>query len=233
MGPSRGDANVTRRAILAAARDLFARHGVDGVSVRQIAAAAGINHALVHRYFGTKDEMVTAIMLARGACPVRAMASPRGRPADARWPPMRRGLRLSARRGPHLAAAHDARRARRHGAGAAHRGGSPLRPLHAARRLARSTAPSRRSGRRRPIHGSSPWSWAPRSSAWPPCSPCSPLGRASEDRDPDEVLQGCLQTAVGLAAIAIGAPPAAAGAAPPEAGQGADAGDAAAREKAT
>jgi AcrR family transcriptional regulator len=64
MGAPRGDANVTRRAILAAARDLFAQHGVDGVSVRQIAAAAGINHALVHRYFGTKDEMVAAIMLA-------------------------------------------------------------------------------------------------------------------------------------------------------------------------
>jgi len=64
MGAPRGDSNVTRKAILAAARELFAKHGVDGVSVRQIAAAAGINHALVHRYFGTKDEMVAAIVLA-------------------------------------------------------------------------------------------------------------------------------------------------------------------------
>ncbi|HTX68002.1 MAG TPA: helix-turn-helix domain-containing protein [Thermoleophilia bacterium] len=63
---SRGDSAVTRRVILSAARELFAEHGVDGVSVRQIAAAAGVNHALVHRYFGTKDEMVAAILLAEG-----------------------------------------------------------------------------------------------------------------------------------------------------------------------
>ena len=55
MGAPRGDSAVTRKVILAAARDLFATHGVDGVSVRQIAAAAGVNHALVHRYFGTKE----------------------------------------------------------------------------------------------------------------------------------------------------------------------------------
>jgi AcrR family transcriptional regulator len=66
MGLARGDSAVTRQVILAAARELFAAHGVDGVSVRQIAAKAGVNHALVHRYFGTKDEMVAAILLAEG-----------------------------------------------------------------------------------------------------------------------------------------------------------------------
>jgi TetR/AcrR family transcriptional regulator, repressor for neighboring sulfatase len=64
MGSPRGDSAVTRQAILAAARELFAAHGVDGVSVRQIAAKAGVNHALVHRYFGAKDDMVAAILLA-------------------------------------------------------------------------------------------------------------------------------------------------------------------------
>ena len=59
---TRGDAAVTRQAILAAARELFAARGVDGVSVRQIAAVAGVNHALVHRYFGTKSDMVAAIL---------------------------------------------------------------------------------------------------------------------------------------------------------------------------
>ena len=62
MGSPHGDSAVTRREILAAARELFAAHGVDGVSIRQIASAAGVNHALVHRYFGTKDEMVDAIL---------------------------------------------------------------------------------------------------------------------------------------------------------------------------
>jgi AcrR family transcriptional regulator len=62
MGAQRGDAAATRRAILAAARELFAAHGVDGVSVRDIATAAGVNHALVHRYFGAKSDMVAAIL---------------------------------------------------------------------------------------------------------------------------------------------------------------------------
>jgi TetR/AcrR family transcriptional regulator, repressor for neighboring sulfatase len=66
MGSPRGDSAVTRQVILAAARELFAAHGVDGVSVRQIAAQAGVNHALVHRYFGAKDDMVAAILLAEG-----------------------------------------------------------------------------------------------------------------------------------------------------------------------
>jgi TetR/AcrR family transcriptional regulator, repressor for neighboring sulfatase len=66
MGSPRGDSAVTRQVILAAARELFAAHGVDGVSVRQIAAKAGVNHALVHRYFGAKDDMVAAILLAEG-----------------------------------------------------------------------------------------------------------------------------------------------------------------------
>lgn len=64
MAGPRGDAAVTKQAILAAARELFAAHGVDGVSVRRIAAEAGVNHALVHRYFGAKEDVVAAIMLA-------------------------------------------------------------------------------------------------------------------------------------------------------------------------
>ncbi len=75
MGASRGDAAVTRARILAAARDLFAARGVAGVSVREIAAAAGINHALVHRYFGTKSEIVAEI-LRREAGAMSAMATP-------------------------------------------------------------------------------------------------------------------------------------------------------------
>lgn len=62
MGAPRGDASVTRKRILAAARDLFAERGVGGVSVREIAAVAGVNHALVHRYFGTKNDIVAEIL---------------------------------------------------------------------------------------------------------------------------------------------------------------------------
>jgi len=62
MGAPRGSSIVTRKRILAAARDLFARRGVDSVSVREIAAAAGVNHALVHRYFGAKNDIVAEIL---------------------------------------------------------------------------------------------------------------------------------------------------------------------------
>lgn len=75
MGAPRGDASATRKLILAAARDLFAEHGVDGVSVRKIAAAAGVNHALVHRYFGTKNDIVAEI-LETEAKAMSAMARP-------------------------------------------------------------------------------------------------------------------------------------------------------------
>lgn len=62
MSSPRGSAVETRQRILEAARDLFARHGVDGVSIRDIASAAGVTHPLVHRYFGTKDQMVAEIL---------------------------------------------------------------------------------------------------------------------------------------------------------------------------
>jgi AcrR family transcriptional regulator len=47
----------TRKAILAAARDVFAERGYDGASIRQIATTAGVDPALVHHYFGTKDQL--------------------------------------------------------------------------------------------------------------------------------------------------------------------------------
>lgn len=52
----------TRGAILAAARRLFAAHGLTGASVRQIAAEADVDPALVHHYFGTKDGLFRAAL---------------------------------------------------------------------------------------------------------------------------------------------------------------------------
>ncbi|HOZ60056.1 MAG TPA: TetR family transcriptional regulator, partial [Nakamurella multipartita] len=49
-----------RTAILDAARVTFAASGFDGASIRRIAAAAGVDPALVHHYFGTKDELFLA-----------------------------------------------------------------------------------------------------------------------------------------------------------------------------
>jgi len=54
----------TREAILAAAREAFAERGFDRTSIRAIATSAGVDPALVHHYFGTKDELFLATVQA-------------------------------------------------------------------------------------------------------------------------------------------------------------------------
>ena len=49
-----GSREATRAALLEGARRLFTRSGYDHVGVREIAATAGVNAALVNRYFGSK-----------------------------------------------------------------------------------------------------------------------------------------------------------------------------------
>ncbi|MEU6697187.1 helix-turn-helix domain-containing protein [Pseudonocardia sp. NPDC046786] len=58
-----GDA--TRRALLAAAADLFAEHGYDRTPVRAIAERAGVNQALLFRYFGSKDALFARVAAER------------------------------------------------------------------------------------------------------------------------------------------------------------------------
>jgi len=62
LAKTRESSEVVKGRILEAAGRLFAQHGVNGVSIRKIAAEAGINHALIFRYFGSKDGLVTAIL---------------------------------------------------------------------------------------------------------------------------------------------------------------------------
>lgn len=50
----------TRERILVSARELFARNGIDKTSIRAIAAAADVDPALVHHYFGTKTQLFAA-----------------------------------------------------------------------------------------------------------------------------------------------------------------------------
>ncbi len=47
----------TRVSILQASRRAFAEHGYDGATIRGIASAAGVDPALVHHYFGTKERL--------------------------------------------------------------------------------------------------------------------------------------------------------------------------------
>lgn len=50
----------TRERILTRARELFARNGIGNTSIRSIAAAAEVDAALVHHYFGTKEQLFAA-----------------------------------------------------------------------------------------------------------------------------------------------------------------------------
>jgi AcrR family transcriptional regulator len=50
----------TRDRILTSARELFARNGIGNTSIRAVAAAAGVDSALVHHYFGTKEKLFGA-----------------------------------------------------------------------------------------------------------------------------------------------------------------------------
>ncbi|MDQ8707758.1 TetR family transcriptional regulator [Streptomyces sp. LHD-70] len=54
------DQKPARERILEAARSEFAARGYDKTSVRGIAKVAGVDAALVHHYFGSKDEVFAA-----------------------------------------------------------------------------------------------------------------------------------------------------------------------------
>jgi AcrR family transcriptional regulator len=60
--------------VLSATRDLVAERGPDGFSVRDIAGRAGINHALVHRHFGTKADVLEQVLAEEGRAVVAAVA---------------------------------------------------------------------------------------------------------------------------------------------------------------
>jgi AcrR family transcriptional regulator len=60
------DGSITRAALIDAAAELFAAHGVDGVSIRSINAAAGLAAASVHYHFGSKDQLLEAVLEREG-----------------------------------------------------------------------------------------------------------------------------------------------------------------------
>lgn len=61
---SRAATDDTKSQIKAAAQLLFARHGVDAVTVQQIIAAAGQrNNAALHYHFGSKEELIRQLVV--------------------------------------------------------------------------------------------------------------------------------------------------------------------------
>lgn len=51
-------ADQTKEHLIAAVIRLLDRKSAGDISCKEIAASAGVNHGLVHRYFGTKDALV-------------------------------------------------------------------------------------------------------------------------------------------------------------------------------
>ncbi|MBD8079431.1 TetR family transcriptional regulator [Cellulosimicrobium arenosum] len=57
--PGAGD---TRSLILAAARDAFAEHGFEAATLRDIGQRAGVDPAMIHHWFGTKEKLFQAVV---------------------------------------------------------------------------------------------------------------------------------------------------------------------------
>ena len=60
--PRHHDSGATREAILEAAERIFADEGLEGARTDAIAAAAGVNKALLYYYFGSKSGLYRAVL---------------------------------------------------------------------------------------------------------------------------------------------------------------------------
>ncbi len=60
--PPRLSADQRRRQIIEVAIDLFSRRGFNGTTTKEIAAAAGINEAIIFRHFAGKEQLYSAIL---------------------------------------------------------------------------------------------------------------------------------------------------------------------------
>ncbi|MFA5582845.1 MAG: TetR family transcriptional regulator [Bacteriovoracaceae bacterium] len=65
----------TKSQIIEIARDLFAEYGFDGVSVRAICNKAGCNVSAISYYFGSKEELFHATIIAGAEVKVKAAES--------------------------------------------------------------------------------------------------------------------------------------------------------------
>jgi AcrR family transcriptional regulator len=95
----RRDAAATKAALLRAAQELFTERGYERTTVRDIADRAGVNQALLFRYFGNKEELFQAVLATEsrtmiaewpaeqvlGKTLARMLAPDKGGVADGAW----------------------------------------------------------------------------------------------------------------------------------------------------
>lgn len=58
----KADGGERREQILSAAFDVASRQGLDGLTIRRVAAAAGLSHGLVHFHFRSKADLLSALL---------------------------------------------------------------------------------------------------------------------------------------------------------------------------
>jgi TetR/AcrR family transcriptional regulator len=61
VGHRNRDAESTRATVIDAAERLFAERGFAATSMRDISAASGISHPLIHHHFGSKEDLYAAV----------------------------------------------------------------------------------------------------------------------------------------------------------------------------
>jgi AcrR family transcriptional regulator len=91
----RAQAQWRRERLLDAALATFVDKGIDGATVKDITAAAGVTQGLLYHYFDDKDALVQAILEERGFLPElrRLLTEPPGRPAAVVLPALAAGFR--------------------------------------------------------------------------------------------------------------------------------------------
>jgi AcrR family transcriptional regulator len=98
-GPRR-DRDTTRSAILSAAEQEFARHGLEAARTDEIAARSGVTKGMIYHYFGSKEKLYEAALeqvLAPLLVSLQQFTSPAIDPADALAGVIGRILELAGR----------------------------------------------------------------------------------------------------------------------------------------
>jgi AcrR family transcriptional regulator len=70
------EVSSTRSRILQISLSLMSQRGVDGTSMRDLAAAAGLNVASLYHYFPSKRDLLEAVLVEHGFLPMVADAPP-------------------------------------------------------------------------------------------------------------------------------------------------------------
>jgi AcrR family transcriptional regulator len=65
--PGKRDKQRRQRSLIEAANAVFAEHGYDAATTREVAERAGCSEGLIHRYFGGKRGLLLAVMESKAA----------------------------------------------------------------------------------------------------------------------------------------------------------------------